>query len=280
MNRNKLLDTSVQELQPKQETAKTSIVPFARSDFKKRENPNGHYSTFTVKERKKQVAFHQAGHAAAMYLNNKDRALPPVFFQIKFKDIKEENNEYAIIHRTMYGDRIANIEGGRLIQSLPITLEGLTYKKADSAGTIVQLVPDYMNALEADIINLLAGPLAEARHVHDCDNEILTRNLVDIGALVYYDVDCDLALIREYLQNSLLSPSQQDEKLHELLTLAFNFVKNNSHWDAITRLAKYILQNNNTIISYEEIVSVLESASLSPERQPVINFSRSLKAVS
>ena len=259
MNRNKLLDTPVQGIQPKYEITKTCIVPFYRSTSKKR-GSSFRYATLNVKEHKKHLAFHQAGHAAAMYLYNKDRSLPPVFFQIKFKDIKEENNEYAVIHRAIYGDRIARIEGGRSVQSLPFSIEESTHKQFDSSDSIVQLIPDYMNAFEADIINLLIGPLAEARYVHDCDNEPLTRHLVDIEALGYYAGDSDLALVHEYLQNLFLSPSQQDKKLYELFTLAFNFVKKNAYWNAITQLAEYIYENNNPVIIYEEIAFVLESA--------------------
>lgn len=33
----------------------------------------------------KQIVFHEAGHAAAIYLYNKQKQLPPVYFQITIK---------------------------------------------------------------------------------------------------------------------------------------------------------------------------------------------------
>jgi hypothetical protein len=33
----------------------------------------------------KQIAFHEAGHAAVIYLYNKQKQLPPVYFQITIK---------------------------------------------------------------------------------------------------------------------------------------------------------------------------------------------------
>jgi hypothetical protein len=51
---------------------------------------------------------------------------------------------------------------------------------------------------------------------------------------------------------------QQDEKLHELFAVAFNFVNDRANWAAITRLADYILKSNKNIISCEEVVSLLE----------------------
>ncbi len=38
-------------------------------------------------EQKKRIAFHEAGHAAGIYLNNKSRQLPSVFFNIILKDM-------------------------------------------------------------------------------------------------------------------------------------------------------------------------------------------------
>jgi hypothetical protein len=36
-------------------------------------------------EHKKRIAFHEAGHATAIHLNNKARNLPPVFFKLRLR---------------------------------------------------------------------------------------------------------------------------------------------------------------------------------------------------
>jgi len=41
-------------------------------------------------ELSRKTATHEAGHAAAIYLGNKQKQLPPVFFQIYIKDLNSE----------------------------------------------------------------------------------------------------------------------------------------------------------------------------------------------
>ncbi|MGR9046550.1 MAG: hypothetical protein ACU83N_14765 [Gammaproteobacteria bacterium] len=207
-------------------------------------------------EHKKHVAFHVAGHAAAMYLNNKEWNLPPLYFQIKYKDSAHEKTHDFIKHHVMPEDRIPYVEGGLLIQSLSSSIFDVAHKHMDST---VHLLPDYMAAFEADIINLLAGPLAEARYVHDCDSEPFTRHLIDLEALRHYNGDCDLELVHDYLQKLFLSREQQDKKLLESFNVAFNFVKNCCQWHVINQLADYIFDHHSNVITYEEIVSVLEA---------------------
>ncbi|HEY5139060.1 MAG TPA: hypothetical protein VIJ25_07050, partial [Methylococcales bacterium] len=62
----------------------------------------------------------------------------------------------------------------------------------------------------------------------------------------------------EYLQIFSVCKQQQDEKLYELFVLAFNFISNQANWAAITKLANYILNNNQMIIRCEEVVSLIE----------------------
>lgn len=182
------------------------------------------------------IAFHLAGHAAAIYLNNKAQNLPPVFFQITLKDIKPRQDRDPNFQRLL--------EGGRLIETLPCSED---------------LTDDYITAFDADIVNLLIGPLAEAKYVHECDNEPFTQNLITLTALIHYG-GCDkIALVYEYLQSLYASKEQQDEKLHSLFGLAFNFVNAHGNWQAITHLANHIHASNKNIIRYEEVVSVLES---------------------
>ena len=115
-----------------------------------------------------------------------------------------------------------------------------------------------MNAFETDIINLLIGPLAEAKHVANADNEPFNHRLVNLNALKNYDVSSDLELVNDYLQSFSVCKQQQDEKLAALFSAAFNFITDQANWAAITRLANYILDCNKNVISCEEVASLLE----------------------
>lgn len=212
-----------------------------------------------LQQHKQCIAFHEAGHAVAIYLNNNARNLPPVFFQIIFKEINGVRDYDQLIYQTSHDDSIARVEGGRLIHSLPYSIDGLAHKLIDRNEAMVPLVRDYIVAFEADIINLLIGPLAEAKHVYSRDDELFNHKLVDLKALKNYGGDYDLELAREYLESFSTSKEQQDEKLEELFAVACDFVSDYSNWKAITKLANYILESNKNIISCEEVVSVLES---------------------
>ena len=217
------------------------------------------YSHNRLKLHKQCIAFHEAGHAAAIYLNNKARNLPPVFFQIVFKEINSAMDYEVLIYQASHDDSIARVEGGRLIESLPHSMEGLAYKLIDQNEATATLVRDYIRAFESDIINLLVGPLAEAKHVYNRDDELFNRKLVDLKSLKNYGGGSDLALARDYLEIFSTNIELQDQKLDELFTVACDFVSDYSNWKAITKLANYILESNKNIISCEEVVSVIES---------------------
>ena len=123
---------------------------------------------------------------------------------------------------------------------------------------MVPFIRDYMVAFEADIINLLIGPLAEAKYIYTTDGEPFNHRLVNLNALKNYGGSSDLALAKEYLQSFSACKQQQDKKLDELFVLAFNFINDWANWAAITRLADYILNNNKNIISCEEVISLVE----------------------
>jgi hypothetical protein len=212
-----------------------------------------------LKQHKQCIAFHEAGHAAAIYLNNKARNLPPVFFQIVFKEISGATDYDVVIYQATHDDSIARVEGGRLIQSLPYSIDDLAHKLIDNNEAMVPLIRDYIIAFEADIINLLVGPLAEAKLVYNRDDELFNHQLVNLKSLKNYGGGSDLALAREYLESFSASKQQQEEKLDELFAEAWEFVSDYSNWKAITKLANYILESNKNIISCEEVVSVIES---------------------
>jgi hypothetical protein len=217
------------------------------------------YSHNKLEQHKQCIAFHEAGHAAAIYLNNKARNLPPVFFQIVIKEISGATDHDVLIYQATHDDSIARVEGGRLIELLPYSIDGLAHKLLDHNEATAPLVRDYLIAFEADIINLLVGPLAEAKHVYNRDDELFNHKLVDLKALKNYGGSSDLALAREYLESFSASRQQQDEKLDELFVEACDFVSDYSNWKAITKLANYILESNKNIISCEDVISVLES---------------------
>ena len=212
-----------------------------------------------LKQHKQCIAFHEAGHAAAIYLNNKARNLPPVFFQIVFKDLSGTQDYDVLIYKATHDDSIARVEGGRLIELLPHSIDGLDHTLIKHNQTMAPLVRDYLVAFEADIINLLAGPLAEAKHVYKRDDELFNHQLVDLKSLKNYGGGSDLALARDYLESFSANKQIQDQKLAELFASACEFVREPANWKAITKLANYILDSNKNMISCEEVVSVIDS---------------------
>ena len=217
------------------------------------------YRSHIKRQHKIAITFHEAGHAAAIYLNNKARNLPPIFFQIIFKEMSDVSAYDELIYEATHDDSVARVEGGRLIESLPYTVDGLAHKLMDHNEAMAPLVRDYIIAFEADIINLLIGPLTEAKFVYNRDDELFNQQLVNLNSLENYGGGSDLALAREYIESFSESKELQDKKLDELFAVACDFVSNYSNWKAITKLANYILESNKNIISCEEVVLVVQS---------------------
>jgi hypothetical protein len=212
-----------------------------------------------LNQQKQCLAFHEAGHSTAIYINNKARNLPPVFFQIILSEVPGTADHAGLICQLSHDGSAARVEGGRLIQSLPYSVDGLPHKLIDHNEVMAPLVKDYIVAFEADIINLLVGPLAEARYVHERDDELFNHRLVNWNSVENYGGGSDLVLIHEYIGSFSANRQQQDEKLDELFTEACDFVCDSSNWKAITKLAKYISESEKDIISCEEVVSLLQS---------------------
>jgi hypothetical protein len=116
----------------------------------------------------------------------------------------------------------------------------------------------YQRAFEADIINLLVGPLAEANYVAMRDDEPINPRLVNLNALHHYGGSSDLETINEYLDCLIDDSAKREKKLSELFLAAFNFINDRSNWNAIMALADYILADCKNIIECEEIISVLD----------------------
>ena len=212
----------------------------------------------SVIKHKRCAAFHEAGHAAGIHLNNKANHLPSVFFNINFKAFHHVADEDVMAYQLSHNDCIARVQGGRLIEALPSSVDKLMLELSNHHNATAKWVKNYRKAFEADIINLLVGPLAEAKHVADIDDELFNHRLINLKSLENYGGESDLALVNEYAQSFSSNKQQQDEKLDELFSVAFDFVNNRANWKAITRLAAYITDSSKNIICCEEIVSILD----------------------
>jgi hypothetical protein len=116
---------------------------------------------------------------------------------------------------------------------------------------------DCQLAYEAYIINLLAGPLAEAKYVFLRDNEIFNANLLKPDALKNYGGNADMQEVQFYLESLAPSLQEQETKLNQLYVEAFRFVQNPYNWKRITSLANHILDSSEGCLGYEQAVRVL-----------------------
>ena len=204
---------------------------------------------------RKQTAVHEAGHAAAIYLGNKQRQLPPVFFQILIKDMMHDDQWPCQTSHPVPEAMtcFAKVEGGRLIHTLPASLT-----EAIQCFSPLERQA-YQTAFEADIVNFLAGPLAEAKYVALFDDEVFNPRLVNLDALHFYGGTADVALAREYLDCLITGPKEKERKIAELFMTSYQFISQPSHWRAITALADFILSSGKTVIACEEIIRVLDA---------------------
>ncbi len=201
----------------------------------------------------RQIAYHEAGHVAAIYLCNKQKQLPPVFFQITINTLDRLKGR-SLDSRLAPDHFAAVVEGGLLIQSLPAALiESAHFVSAAEHAA-------YQIAFEADMTNLLIGPLAEAKHVALRDDEQFNAQLVNINALHNYGGTSDLNKVYEYLGIYIETGRRREEKLVELFGNAFQFISSPIYWQAIERLADYILGNKENIISCEQAIAVLDQS--------------------
>jgi hypothetical protein len=202
----------------------------------------------------KRNAYHLAGRIAAIHLGNAQKKLPAVHFQVVIKLSRMEsefNNRLARIHRKS----MAILEGGRLIPDLPHCFQNSTWLLSGAEKQQCQC------AFEADVINLLAGSLAEAKYVANRDGEVFNANLIYLGALKFYGGAMDLLTVDEYLD--CLFPDNEIErkqKQAELFLAAYGFVNNPDNWRAITALAEGLYNSTQDIVSCEELLALLDSA--------------------
>ena len=110
------------------------------------------------------------------------------------------------------------------------------------------------------MINLLVGPLAEAKHVALRDNECFSKNLINVNALYNYGGTGDLEKVYDYLESLISDASLIEEKMIELFNQAYLLIDSPVHLQAIECLAGYILVNMNNTIGCEEAMSVLDES--------------------
>jgi hypothetical protein len=198
-------------------------------------------------------AYHQAGYAAAIYLGNQHKQLPAVHFQISIKPCDRDSRFSGRILR-IPDKYAAKVEGGRLLQSLP---QSFTEATRHLSPTEQQLC---RSAIEADITNLLAGPLAEAKHVALRDGEVFNANLVYLGALQFYGGKPELETINELMACYLPDEAERKQKLAELFLVAYSFVNEPANWRAITALAEAVCAAPKDTFTCEEIMALLTAA--------------------
>jgi hypothetical protein len=203
----------------------------------------------THKEVNRKVAIHEAGHAAAIYLGNKQKNLPSIFFQIDMTSGKRDFQSAQFLSKA--NNHLANIEGGRLIHMLPSSIEEAT--RSFSPEQVIA----YQHAFEADMINILAGPLAEAKYL--ALQESSSPGLMHLHHLHYFGGSSDLESVYEYLECFPENSELRQQKITALFLEAFRFINEEANWRAITALADYIVNEDKDIIECNEIISVLEA---------------------
>ncbi|MGY6277445.1 hypothetical protein [Methylomonas sp. MgM2] len=205
------------------------------------------------------TAFHEAGHAAAIHILNRQKKLPPVFFEIRVKRPTENNHNFS-----------AKVIDGNLIQNLPIAI-------IESMSTLTEIEQhSCQRAFEADVINLLVGPLSEAKYIATRDGEVFNHNLVNLNALRHYGGHSDLEKAQHYLEHYVTSKIEQEQKLLELLKQAYKFIDGSKHWECIVNLAHFILESQHEVISCDDAINVLERSLTAPQNKRwsnVIRFS-------
>jgi len=187
------------------------------------------------------TAFHEAGHAAAIHISNRQKQLPQLFFEIHIKKPVSINEQL-----------FAKVVNGNLFQTIPVSvLESLSLVSCSNQNSC-------QRAFEADVVNLLVGPLAEAKYVSIRDGEVFNLRLINPLTLHNYGGYRDLEKINIYLENFIASKNLREQKLLELVAEAFNFINNQQNWQRINELAKFILITRQEIISYDDVIAVLD----------------------
>ena len=235
------------------------------------------YGTHTFESIKHQAlmeqrAFHEAGHVTALYRCKKHNNFPDSFFPDDIKLLCSNKRLSTNLFQYKHGKIALPISGERNIIPPPVSLiETRKLKPLFDKNT-------YQPAYKANIINLLAGPLAEAKHISLRDDESFNAHLIHVNALNFYSGAFDLENAYVHLDNFINVPEMSHEVMSELFNRAFAFIDAPVNWKAIASLAGYILKNNKKTIScakafavLDECVDILTKVLLKAEK-PVLSF--------
>ena len=194
-------------------------------------------------------AYQQAGQAAAIYIGNKERKLPAVYFKILIGPQAQASlTSFGVPADYALNSNPVTIEGGRLVDNLLLLSENMAQYFSP-----LQL-EQYRSAVEADITNLLVGIMAEVKYAAQLKRTPFSVNSVTADSLADHCDAGDWAMVSEYIQ---LYKEDRDRKLSRLITAAFNFVSKPSYWRAISKLARFIQSKIMDTISCEEVASII-----------------------
>ena len=194
------------------------------------------------------TAFHEAGHAAAIHILNQQKRLPPVFFEIQVKRPTKNSDDF-----------LAKVIDGNLIHNLPIAVIESMLPLTEHEQHSCQL------AYEADIVNLLVGPMSEAKYVAMRDGEIFNRELVNLDAMRHYGGHSDVERAQHYLEYFVTSKNHRECKLNELLSEAYRFIDNAKHWKCISDLAHFILESRQETVSCDDAITIFDCSLSAPQ---------------
>ncbi len=200
----------------------------------------------------KGIAYRQAGHAVAICLGNRQKQLPPVYFQVTItcrEDAGQINNGYFPTLNKFK----ASFEGGRLIQNLPYS-----YAEATQQMTLVQK-QEFQSAFDADVTNLLVGAMAEAYYISQHEGVAFNAHLVYQLAQRSDGGGADMDVINSYLKCWAPDKVGRQQKLADLFLAAYRFINEPSNWQAITLVADTIWKRPNGVIPCEDFIALLDS---------------------
>lgn len=201
----------------------------------------------------KPSAFYVAGRTVSIHFGNHRKGLPPIYFQIcietlePYVPISKKPNSIPAIGQAI-------LKGGRLISELPLSIEQETNLMTSSEKLA------YAMAFNADIVNLLAGFIAEAKFIAIRDNEVITPRLVNVNSLRDYGVARDLQLLWDYFKCYGEYNSERETQLIGLYLAAFEFVNTPCYWQAVCEVANYIETSEKFLIECQEITDILDNS--------------------
>ncbi len=196
----------------------------------------------------KRTVFHEAGHAVALCLGNQKKSLPPVFFQINFGCFEKKPAPVTMARSGQ--PNLATVTGGHLLDNLPVTiLECSGYYSCQEKNS-------YQIACEADVFNLLVGPVSEAKYVAENDGEVFCPDLFPLEILASnYGGTVDLEYCHHFLEGLIVDPNIRMRKLKSIYREACAFVDDPDHWYVIRHLAFKLLDEQPAKADCEQLLN-------------------------